>query len=144
MANRVDYTEMKRLRDAGVGNADIAARLGCSVGVVDAAARRFGWPRRRPGQHRNVDVPLMFRLWADKSIQKWEIAKRLGISESTLASLAKRHHLPQRLRPQVVLALDPTPDEIAQRARECRERHYAERRGETDRNTLQWRKGGAA
>lgn len=144
MAKAVDYAEMRRLRELGLRNADIANRLGCSVGLVDAAAKRFGWPRRRPGQHRNVDVPLMYRLWADHGMQKWEIAKRLGISESLLSSLAKRHHLPARPKPQVVLVVDPTPEEIAIRARECRERHYAERRGETDKTTLQWRKGGAA
>jgi len=144
MKNRVNYTEMKLLRDAGLGNANIAARLGCSVSLVDAAARRFGWPKRKPGPNRIVDVPLMFRLWADESIQKLEIAKRLGISTSTLASLAKRHHLPQRPRPRVVVALDPTPNEIAERARECRERHYAERRRESDKVTARVMQGGAA
>jgi len=40
---------------------------------------------------------------------------------------------------------DPTPDEIAQRAAECRERHYAQRRAEPDDLTnskvSQWRRG---
>jgi hypothetical protein len=32
----------------------------------------------------------------------------------------------------VTVLKDPTPQEIEERARECRERHYAQRRGESE------------
>jgi hypothetical protein len=73
-----------------------------------------------------------------------DIAFALGVSLYTLNKMRQKHGLPKRPRVSVMLVADPTPDEIAKRARECRERHYAERRGETDETTLQWRKGGAA
>jgi len=58
--------------------------------------------------------------------------------------LVRQHGIPPREQLRKMPLADPTPDEIAERARECRERHYAERRGETDQTTLQWRKRGAA
>jgi uncharacterized protein YjcR len=143
MAYRIDYTEMKRLRDAGVKNADIAAALGCDETTVTNAARRFGWSRRKPGQRREIDVAKLFKLWHSE-METPDIAVALGVSISTLWSLRQRHGLPKRPRAAVTLVADPTPEEIAKRAKECRERHYAERRGETDETTLQWRRGGAA
>ncbi len=143
MAFRIDYTEMKRLRESGILNADIAARLGCSTNMVTDAAKRFGWPRRARGTRRQVDVPLLFRMWHSE-METPEIASALGITACTLNTLRQKHGLPKRPRVAVMLVADPTPDEIAKRARECRERHYAERRGETDQTTLQWRKRGVA
>jgi len=143
MAHRIDYGEMKRLRDTGMRNEDIASRLGCHETTVTDAARRFGWGRRKPGQRRDVDVAKLFKLWHSET-ETPDIAVELGVSISTLHTLRQKHGLPKRPRAAVMLVADPTPDEIAKRARECRERHYAERRGETDETTLQWRKGGAA
>ena len=143
MAHRIDYTEMKRLRESGICNAEIAARLNCSEDSIRLAVRRFGWSRRKPGQPRPVDVPTLFRLW-HSDMDTADIAVALGVSLSTLHSLRMRHKLPKRPRASVTVVADPTPDEIAERARECRERHYAERRGETGETTLQWRRGGAA
>ena len=143
MAHRIDYTEMKRLRDSGMRNADIGARLGCTANTVTDAAKRFGWPRRARGTCRQINVPLLFELWHSE-LETADIAIRVGVSQCTLNELRKRHGLPKRRRVAVMLVADPTPEEIEMRARECRERHYAERRGETDRTTLQWRKEGAA
>lgn len=143
MAYRIDYTEMKRLRDSGMQNADIGARLGCSANTVTDAAKRFGWPRRSRGTPRQIDVALLFELWHSE-IETADIAVRIGVSQCTLNKLRKRYGLPKRKRVAVPLVSDPTPEEIEQRARECRERHYAERRGETDKTTLQWRKEGVA
>jgi uncharacterized protein YjcR len=143
MAHRIDYTEMKRLRDAGLPNDDIAARLGCAANTVTDAAKRFGWPRRARGTKRNIDVLKLFQLWHSE-METPDIAFAMGVSPYTLNKLRQKHGLPKRPRVTVMLVADPTPDEIAKRARECRERHYAERRGETDETTLQWRKGGAA
>jgi uncharacterized protein YjcR len=143
MAHRLDYTEMRRLRDTGMRNEDIAARLGCSANTVTDSAKRFGWPRRARGTKRAIDVPQLFRLWHSE-METPDIAFALGVSLYTLNKMRQKHGLPKRPRVSVMLVADPTPDEIAKRARECRERHYAERRGETDETTLQWRKGGAA
>ena len=143
MAHRIDYTEMRRLRDTGMRNEDIAARLGCSANTVTDAAKRFGWPRRARGTKRAIDVPQLLKLWHSE-METPDIAFALGVSLYTLNKMRQKHGLPKRPRVSVMLVADPTPDEIAKRARECRERHYAERRGETDKTTLQWRKGGAA
>jgi len=144
MAYRVDYTEMKRLRESGWTNADIAARLGCSTNCVSHAAKRFGWLQRAMGgQAKHVDVAKLFRMWHSE-IETPGIAVELGVSVSTLVALRKKYALPKRPRRAVKLVPDPTPEEIVKRAKECRERHYAERRGETEETTLQWRQGGAA
>ena len=60
-----------------------------------------------------------------------DIAAALGVSVSCVYSLRHQYKLPKRER---VFAFpgDPTPEEIADRARECRERHFAKRRAETD------------
>ena len=143
MAHRIDYTEMKRLRDSGMRNADIGDQLGCTANTVTDAAKRFGWPRRTRGTRRQIDVLALFELWHSE-LETADIAIRVGVSQCTLNELRKRYGLPKRRRVSVLLVADPTPEEIEQRARECRERHYAERRGETDRTTLQLRKEGAA
>lgn len=139
---RLNYDEMRRLRDAGVRNDDIAQRMGCSVETVRWAVKKFGWPHRTPGQPRPIDVPALFRMWHSEMATA-DIAIAVGVSMSTLHTLSKRHKLPKRRVRRVALK-DPTPDEIERRARECRERHYAERRGETDQTTLEWRRDGAA
>ena len=143
MAHRIDYTEMKRLRDAGMTLAKIASVLDCNEKTVSNAVKKFGWDKRLPGKQRKVDVAELFRLWHSE-METPDIALAFGVSVSTLNTLRQKHGLPKRPRVAVTLVADPTPDEIAKRARECRERHYAERRGETDETTLQWRKGGAA
>lgn len=78
-----------------------------------------------------VDVPLLFNLWADKKMTKTEIARNLGITERGLDVLAKRHKLPDRGRKKRAFSIvDPTPEEIAARALECRLKHLAEKRSE--------------
>jgi transposase len=75
---------------------------------------------------RKYSVPLLFQLWHDHSLSTDEVGKRLGFSACHVRELAKRHGLTSRpktagkgnARP----AADPTPAEIAERARECRER----------------------
>ncbi len=156
MMKRIDYTEMKRLRDSGLRNAEIASRLGCSEASVIVAMRRFGWPKRQQGQSRMVNVLLLHQLWA-QGLSAGEIGRRMGVCTTTVSKWAQRYKLPSR-PPQVTLESEAPSQEdeaasqrglalspwVAQRARECRERHYAERRGETDETTLQWRRGGAA
>lgn len=78
------------------------------------------------------DVQLLHRLWADETLQHREIALRLGVSQSFLGRLKLRHKLPKRDPPQCRTPYDPTPEEIAERAAECRERHFATRRCESE------------
>lgn len=143
MAHRIDYTKMKRLRDSGMTLAKIASVMDCNEKTVSNAVKKFGWDKRPAGKPKKVDTAELFKAWFS-DMDTGDIALQFGISLSTLHSLRCRHKLPKRPRAAVTFVADPTPEEIAKRARECRERHYAERRGETDETTLQWRNGGAA
>ena len=59
-------------------------------------------------------------LWASGASYE-EIAAALGCSMSTVHSLKARHKLPYRQRPtKEILESDPTPEQIAERAAECR------------------------
>jgi hypothetical protein len=131
MAKRkpVDFIEMKRLRDIGVKNGEIAKRLGCGETAVTDAVRQFGWPKKTTGQRVDVDVPKLFMLWHTQATLA-EIAEQLGCKVTTLWTLKRRHKLPPKRRPDGSSLSDPTPQQIEERARECRERHYAQRRGE--------------
>lgn len=131
MARRVDYAELTRLRGLGVLNSEIASRLGCSVSSVERAAARLDLERRQHGPRRDIDVPVLHTLWMS-DLEMPEIAVRLGCSVSTLYLLRDRYKLPPRPRTRVSVLSDPTPQEIEERARECRERHYAQRRGESE------------
>ena len=142
MATRMDYQEMKRLRDLGFSLARIAAVMGCDDTTVSKAVKRFGWDKKPHGKPKHVDAAKLFQLW-HSDMDTGDIALELGVSTSTLHSLRLRHKLPKRKRHATLMA-DPTPDQIEERARQCRERHFAERRGETDETTLQWRRGGVA
>jgi len=73
---------------------------------------------------------ILFDMWNAGAAVK-EIAAALGVSVSAVYSLRHQYGLPKRER---IFAFpdDPTPEQIAERARECRERHYAMRRAETD------------
>jgi hypothetical protein len=60
-----------------------------------------------------------------------DIAAALGISRQHVHQMRFNLSLPKRPRPEM-RSDDPTPEQIAERARECREAHYARRRSETD------------
>jgi hypothetical protein len=92
---------------------------------------------------RKVDAVLLHKLW-HSDMETADIAFALGVSLSTLHNVRQKYGLPKRPRAEVTLVADPTPQEIAERARQCRERHFAERRGETDETTKQWRQSGVA
>ena len=78
-----------------------------------------------------IDVPELFRLWADKKLTKTEIARQLGVTENGLNALANRYKLESRGRKHRAHSIDdPTPEEIAARALECRLKHFAQRRAE--------------
>jgi len=78
-----------------------------------------------------VDMQKLFRMWHDRTLTRREIALALGVSQSFLSTTAARLGLPRRETVHSE-ANDPTPEQIAERARECRERHYAARRLESE------------
>jgi hypothetical protein len=94
---------------------------------------------------RHVDLPTLYQLWNDHTLTRVRISEMLRISPTHLTRLVARHKLPPRPRDKNQHMNDPTPDEIAQRAAECRERHFAQRRAEPDCSTTskvsKWRAG---
>ena len=119
MARQVDYAELTRLRNLGMPYAEIATLLGCCVSSVERATARLQLERRQRGPRRDIDVPVLHSLWASE-LELAGIAVRLGCSVSTLYMLRDRHKLPPRPRMRVSVLTDPTPQEIEERARECR------------------------
>lgn len=64
----------------------------------------------------------LHRLWA-RGDSYQEIAAALGCSQSFVSKLKDRHKLPNRQRAnRDIFADDPTPEQIAERAAECRAR----------------------
>ena len=62
----------------------------------------------------------LHELWA-RGDSYLEIAAALGCSESFVHHLKVRHKLPDRQRPtREIFDADPTPEQIAERAAECR------------------------
>lgn len=61
-----------------------------------------------------------------------QMAKRFGVSSSTIHVWSRRYKLPRRPKPMPHRSVDPTPEEIERLKAECRERHYAQRRSESD------------
>lgn len=93
-----------------------------------------------------IDVPTLFRLWNDETLRIEDVALKMNVGVATLRKWAAAHGLRTRVSPPTVVEfLDcPSPAEdllsqdslalspwVEARARECRERHYAERRRET-------------
>lgn len=74
------------------------------------------------------------RLWA-AGVSRMDLAERFNCSVAHVDNYRMMLALPARKRanPQECYSEnDPTPEEIAERARELREKHYAERRLETE------------
>ena len=98
---------------------------------------------------RHIDVPRLFRVWNNKRFTNEEVAAILRLTPTQLRRLAARYKLPQRY---FVSRIEPEaePDEAMvaeyeRRKAECRERHMAERRAETERctaaNVRNWSRG---
>ena len=83
------------------------------------------------GREDRYSVPQLHTLWASGASYR-EIAAALGCSQSFVCVLKNRHKLPKRKRMvREVFEDDPTPEQIAERAAECRAKwHTAEPRGE--------------
>jgi hypothetical protein len=92
-------------------------------------------------------VTELFRLWHDQTLRTEQVAQHIGVSTAYLYTLAKRHGLPRRKGPPPSKGYsqrcpgDPTPEEIEERKRELRERHFAEMRAESTQasRTRAWR-----
>ena len=64
----------------------------------------------------------LHRLWA-RGDSYPEIAAALGCSQTFISTLKDRHKLPNRQKPnREIFEDDPTPEQIAERAAECRAR----------------------
>ena len=77
-----------------------------------------------------IDLTEFAPLWyAGETLDN--LASRFGVSRATVMRFATKNGLPFRGQPNVCGGLgDPTLKEIEERARECRERHFALRRSE--------------
>lgn len=126
-----DYDAMRRMREDGMAVEDIAARLGCSGSTVERALREMGCST---GPYRiRVERERLLELW-QQGLTLVQIGIELGCSASTVSTMVKRERMPRRPAIRKEAENDPTPAEIAERARECRERHYAQRRAEKEEN----------
>jgi hypothetical protein len=66
-----------------------------------------------------VHIPDLFRLWnSDRTTT--QVHEELGISYNQLVRLVAQHKLGKKPRVHERLTKDPTPEEIAERAAECR------------------------
>ena len=81
------------------------------------------------------------RLWS--VMDRAELADHFRCSISSVDHLRSVLDLPKkktcRFKPEQTTP-DPTPEEIAERARECRERHFAEKRSEQVPPVRIWRR----
>ena len=139
-----NYGDIAKLHAAGVPIPEIASRIGSSRSTVWRALHGDS----EPTSTHAVRIPRekLLALW-QQGLTLIEIGIACGCSSSTAGALVKRHRLPPREQVRKMPLADPTPDEIAERARECRERHYAERRAEREETvrTKIWKwQGGAA
>lgn len=92
---------------------------------------------------RPVDVAELFRLW-HSDLTNTELCERLGLTGGSLWSLRKKYGLPIRKRVENPDRQrrpdDPTPEEIAERAAECRARRSKDERERMERSGRQeWR-----
>lgn len=84
----------------------------------------------KPGQL-TYSVELLTQLWAAGKTHK-EIAGALGCADGYVCKLCRRHGLPKRRRKYTPpVPVDPTPEEIRDRAAECRAKHLASLVGQT-------------
>lgn len=137
-----DYEEIHRLHAGGMPIPDIAKRMRCARSTVWRVLH--GSQLATSTHAKRVDRAVLLDLW-QRGLTLIEIGAAIGCASSTVGSLVKQHKLPPRAPLQKLPQDDPTPEEIAERARECRERHYAERRREavcsTTSKLSKWRHG---
>lgn len=122
---QVDRQEFARLWAEGLPSYRIAEHFDIHANTVTRIVSEMKLPSRA----RQVDVPKLFRMWT-QGVAREVICREFGISGSQLSVLKTRYKLPNRPKRPASLNADPTPEQIAERARWCRERHMAQRRAE--------------
>jgi DNA-binding CsgD family transcriptional regulator len=141
MPLRASRDEIRRLHSSGLSINQIAERLGCARSTVWRAIN--GHKPASGARAKKVDREKLLELW-QQGLTLLQIGLQLGCSASTVGMLVRQHAIPPREQLRKMPLADPTPEEIEQRASECRERHYAERRREAACNThskvSMWRK----
>ena len=65
------------------------------------------------------DVDLLRELWLE-GVHIEEIVERIGCGRHHIYDLCKRHGIPKRGRTPKPCEVDPTPEEIEERAAYCR------------------------
>ena len=137
---QVDRQEFARLWEEGVPSYRIAQHFDIHANTVTRLVSELKLPSRR----KPVDVPALFRMWTT-GVAREVICQELGVSSQQLSVLKQQYALPDRPKKPASLAPDLTPEEIAERAAECRAKHYMERRGESEDNSrskaASWRRG---
>jgi transposase len=73
------------------------------------------------GRYYNIDLSELWKMW-DGGVPTRDIAAHFGVKTSTIYLIQKTYDLPDRGRICKPKDVDPTPEEIAQRAAECRAR----------------------
>lgn len=81
----------------------------------------------------NKRLLILHQMWTAGASAE-DIGRRFGVSAFTIYDWVRRYKIPPRNVRDSELET-PTPEEIAERARECRERHFAQRRAETEDTT---------
>lgn len=131
--DREEFARLWNMPPLEMPASEIATRLGISASTISLLRARFGLPERKrvckwngkPGlggrERRVVDTAKLFKLWhmPPAEMPPMRICRELGISQSLLYTLKKRHHLPERGRAPSV-DTDPTDAEIIERAAEVR------------------------
>ena len=75
------------------------------------------------------DIEQLRQMW-DAGVPADAIAAHLGIRRPAMHALRRLHGIPDRENKYRKRIVDPTPEEIRSRARECRRKHFALRRAE--------------
>lgn len=72
-------------------------------------------------------VVRLWEMWHDESVRLYDIGQELGVSVSWLSKNRTRFGLPKRPRqpPPDKVIVDPTPEEIAERCAEMRQKRLA-------------------
>ncbi len=88
---------------------------------------------RMAGAAKKIDEKEFVRLWfSDASLA--EVCETLGITGGSLWHLQNKHALPVRGRPRDTTRRpdDPTPEQIKERAAECRKKRSKEERARNE------------
>lgn len=92
----ITYDEIRLLRKAGVCDALIAKKAGCSTRTIRRVAKEID---AAPVRRFAVSRDWLIDLWnSDKTLS--EIAREIGCSTQTVLRLGKEHELPLRSRMQ--------------------------------------------